>query len=255
MKSKVLVSLLAVVALGLVIALFATRRTVTDQQTNIASLSNQVNSVTKSLGEMTSVNQTLEADLAKRNTQYLSLTNMYSDALTTLAKTEKDLKQSEDSLKLTKDELAASEARINKLENQNKELDAKSVELSGAITTLTAQIEDTQKKLASAEGDKDLLQKELTRLLAEKADLERKLSDLQFLKTQVAQLKAELSISRRLEWIRKGLFASDQKGATALLQASAKPAPAPNNYDLNVEINADGSVKVIPPATNAPAAK
>jgi hypothetical protein len=32
------------------------------------------------------------------------------------------------------------------------------------------------------------------------------------------------------------------------------PAPTPNkDYDLNVEINADGSVKVIPPPTNAPA--
>ena len=33
-----------------------------------------------------------------------------------------------------------------------------------------------------------------------------------------------------------------------------KPAPT-NNYDLNVEIKSDGSVKVIPPLTNAPAGK
>ena len=59
----------------------------------------------------------------------------------------------------------------------------------------------------------------------------------------------------RQGYIRKGLFAADeQKGAQRLMQLN-NPAAAPrtNTYDLNVEVNADGSVTVIPPLTNAPA--
>jgi hypothetical protein len=72
----------------------------------------------------------------------------------------------------------------------------------------------------------------------------------------VAKLKEELSIARRIEWIRQGLFASgEQKGAQKLLQgASAVQAkPARPSYDLNVEVSSDGSVRTIPPLTNAPA--
>jgi hypothetical protein len=70
-------------------------------------------------------------------------------------------------------------------------------------------------------------------------------------------LKEELSVARRLEWIRQGLFAAtDQKGAQKLMQgipaSQAAKAPKPT-YDLNVEVTADGSVKVIPPLTNRPA--
>ena len=54
----------------------------------------------------------------------------------------------------------------------------------------------------------------------------------------------------------KGYFASsDQKGAQRLVQGGIAPAakvPA-TNLDLNVEVKADGSVKVVSPATNSPA--
>jgi hypothetical protein len=78
------------------------------------------------------------------------------------------------------------------------------------------------------------------------------------LRTQVAKLREELTIARRIEWIRQGLFArSDQKGAEQLLTSRATTAsttpPRRYTYDLNVEIGADGSVRVIPPPTNNPA--
>jgi chromosome segregation ATPase len=257
MKPKILIPILAIVALVLAVALFVSRRTVGDQSQQISTLSNEWQKASIKVSDLTQVNATLEKDLTKRNTDYLSLTNAYAQALTTLAKTETDLKQTEDSLKLTKEELAARDAKIAQLETQNQELDAKSAELSGALTNLTAQIEATQKKLAAAEGDKEFLQKELNQLLAQKAELERQLNDLQFLKAQVSHLKAELSIARRLEWIRKGLFnPSEHKGAQLLVQSgpgAPKTATRTNAYDLNVEINSDGSVKVIPPLTNAPA--
>lgn len=259
MKPKIIIPLLAVAALVLAVVLFVSRRTISEQGDKIVALSNEWQKASIRVSDLTQVNTTLEKDLNKRTTEFLSLTNAYSQALATLAKTEGDLKQTEDSLKLTKEQLEARDAKIAALETQNQELDAKSAELSLTLTNLSAQIEATQKKLAAAEGDKAFLQSELSKLMAQKAELERQLNDLAFLKAQVSHLKAELSIARRLEWIRKGLFSpGDQKGAQQLLQsgpAAARPpaSKATNNYDLNVEINSDGSVKVIPPLTNAPA--
>ena len=118
---------------------------------------------------------------------------------------------------------------------------------------LTTQITETQRKLDASEGDKAFLEGELKRLIVEKAELEKQFNDLDTLRRQVSKLKEELSIARRLEWIRKGLFSGDeQKGATKLM--NVKPHNDNTNvYDLNVEVNSDGSVKVIPGLTNAPA--
>lgn len=91
--------------------------------------------------------------------------------------------------------------------------------------------------------------------MAEKADLEKKFNDLAVVKAQVAKLKEELSIARRLEWLRQGLsIGTEQHGAQQLMQGTAANAQArpATNLDLNVEINADGSVKIIPPLTNRP---
>ena len=90
--------------------------------------------------------------------------------------------------------------------------------------------------------------------MSEKAELERQFNDLTVMRAQVSKLKEELSIARRLEWIRQGVFArAEQKGAQQLMQGlSAQPAKAPKtSYDLNVEVSTDGSVRVIPPSTNA----
>ena len=153
--------------------------------------------------------------------------------------------------------MARRDAKIADLESQNQALDQRALDLSTAITNLTSQIDDTKQKLAASEGDKAFLEKELERLIAEKAELERQFNDLAVLRAQVSKLKEELSISRRLEWIRQGLFArAEQKGAEQLMQ---KPSPPTNPaaktpaYDLNVEVNADGSVKIIPPLANKPA--
>ena len=80
------------------------------------------------------------------------------------------------------------------------------------------------------------------------------------LTNQLVQTSTDLdeqNIARRLEWMRQGVFAStDQKGAQQLMQG-LKPAQTRAvgrpNYDLNVEVRSDGSVRVVPPATNGAA--
>ncbi|MEY4387574.1 MAG: hypothetical protein RLY20_2857 [Verrucomicrobiota bacterium] len=250
MNSKIIIPILAVVALGLAVLAFVNHKAISDKNHEIVVYSNNVVQTQTKLDEMTGVANTAKADLEKKNADYLSLSNTHASALTTLAKTETDLKQTEDALKISKETLAARDAKITELENQNKELDAKAAEYSTAITNLNTQIAVTQQKLASAEGDKALLQKELTKLLAEKAELEKKLNDLKFLKQQVAQLKAELSIANRLRWLREGLFGPGEKKGAQQLMDKSQPAAPTNSYDLNVEIHSDGTTTPLAPVPN-----
>ena len=254
-KNLIGLIILAVICIGLGLALVTTKKQAAIEKKKdadtIFTLSNQWVETSGKLEEQKQVNLTLEKDVATRKTEFAELTNKFSDIATTLVKTE-------DSLKLTKEEVVRREAKIAELEQQNAQLDQRAAALSTSLTNLTVQIADTQRKLAASEGDKAFLEKELKRLMGEKAELERQFNDIVALRAQVAKLRAELNISRRLEWIRKGLFAADdQKGAQQLMQrsppaaAASKPA---NAYDLNVEVKADGSVRVIPPMTNGPAA-
>ena len=256
MKNLIGVIILAVICLGLGVVLITTKKQATEQKTKdsntILSLSNDVVKATSDLIEQRQVNLLLTNDLSTARTDFSTLSNKMTDVQANLVKTEASLKASQSAV-------AERDQRIAALETQNRELDEKAIDLSAALTNLTSQISETQRKLDASEGDKAFLEKEMKRLLAEKAELERQFNDLAVLRSQVAKLKEQLHVARRLEWLRKGLFAQDeQKGAQRLMQlnnptvASAKSANT-NAYDLNVEVNADGSVKVIPPLTNSAA--
>ena len=149
-----------------------------------------------------------------------------------------------------KSEMARRDAKINELEAQNTALDKQATDLKSAIGNLEKSIADTEKKLAASEGDREFLLKELKRLQAEKAELERQFNDLAVLKTQVSKLKDELSIARRLEWIRMGIYGMQNvKGAEKLL--STNWAATDNKFDLNVELKQDGGANIVPAKTNA----
>ena len=260
-RNGVIISVLLLACLGLGIALFALKKQAGERQHELTeangSLSNRWVKTTDDLEQQKQVNAVLEGELEKQKKEAEALTNTYVASLATLSQTSNNLSQTQAALKSSQEESAKRDARIAELEAQNQALDKHAVDLSTAITNLTAQIEDTKRKLATSEGEKGFLEKELKRLMAEKAELERQFNDLTVLRAQVAKLKEELSVARRLEWIRQGLFAStEQRGAQKLMQGPAafQPKPPKPAYDLNVEVNADGTVKVIPPLTNNPAA-
>jgi len=261
MKLKIAMLVFAVLAVALAVTLWVTRQKSAEQHRQdvetIAYNSNQWQQTQVKLDDEKQTNTRLNQELDSQKRALGELTNSYSQTVGKLQSTEATLASTAASLKSAQELITQREAKIAELEAQNNELDKQATELNTAITNLTTQIEDTRRKLAASEGDKAFLEKELKRLMAEKAELERQFNDLKVLRVQVAKLKEELAISRRLEWIRKGLFpASGQKGASQLMQGAnapaAKPA-APKHYDLNVEVSADGAVKVIPPLTNAPA--
>src|SRR5262249_43185537 len=144
----------------------------------------------------------------------------------TLVKTED---QAKTAAQQAKEEIAKRDAKINDLEGRNDDLTKQMNDLNTSINNLEAQITVTQKKLADSEGDRELLLKELKRLQAEKAELERKFNDLAVLRDQVRKLRDELSIARRLEWIRRGLYGSE-RGAEKLQKGLAAAGPQ-TNYD------------------------
>jgi len=263
MKNRigVIVFVLALVCVGLGIAVIAIKKQAADQQREDAdkqgSLSNNLVQVNEKLEAQRQVNAQLESDRDKQRQAFEALTNKYVASLDNCDQLSNNLAKSEIALKTSQEETARRDAKIADLEAQNQALDKQAADLSTSITNLTRQIEETKQKLATSEGEKGFLEKELKRLMAEKAELERQFNDLAVLRAQVSKLKDELSIARRLQWIRQGLFAStEEKGAQKLMQGSAASqvaAPKPS-YDLNVEVSADGSVKVIPPLTNRPAA-
>ena len=262
MKNLIGVVVLAVVCLGLVVALVLTKRTALQEKRKdvdtILFHSNQWEKTRADLEDHKQVIQNLEKDIETRKQELGELTNKYTEVTAKYSETAATLAKTEQSLKATQDEVAKRDAKITELEAETQSYEQKSNELSVALTNLTVQIAETERKLAASEGNKAFLEKELQRLLTEKAELERQFNDLAALRAQVAKLKEELSIARRLDWIRKGLFASvDQKGAQQLVQrgpgAPAAGESSTNHYDLNVEVTADGSVRVIPPPTNSPA--
>lgn len=261
MKNRLAIIVLGLLCLGLAIALFTVHNNAVEQKrTDVESIlgfSNKWMEFSSKLEDQKQVNAVMEKDLDSRKQSLLDLTNQFVSVSSNLSETTSTLQKTEASLKSSQEEVAKRDAKINELETQNQALDKQAIDLSASITNLTLQIADTQTKLAASEGDKAFLQKELKRMMAEKAELERQFNDLTVLRAQVSKLKQEMSIARRLEWIRQGLFArSEQKGAQKLMQGvngSPLPGqPARPAYDLNVEVGSDGSVKVIPPLNSRP---
>ena len=198
----------------------------------------------------TEVNALLETNLTVRTAETVTLSNQLTNLTVTLAKTEAEAKAA---AKAAEEELARRDSKIKDLENQNDGLSKTMEDLKGSITTLETRIADTQKKLATSQGEKEFLVKELKRLQAEKAELERQFNDLSAVREQVRKLRDELSIARRLDWIRRGLYGNDVKGGQRLQQGFSKPAGTndTNAYNLNVEIKREGGAKVVPPAAPA----
>ena len=217
-----------------------------EHEAKILYLSNQVLQVTADLGEAKQVITVNESSISQQVETLKKLSNTVTQTSASLAKTEADAKAAAAAAAKA---MAERDQRITDLEGQRDDLTKRMTELNGAITGLEGQIEETQRKLAASEGDRSFLLKELRRLQQEKMDLEKQFSDLAMLRDQVRKLKDELSISKRLDWLRRGIYGTP-KGAEKLQRPMS--GSTNKNFDLNVELKQDGTVKINPPATNAP---
>lgn len=254
MKMKIVIIVLAIASLGLGIALFANKKSADEQHTKdldfINDYSNQVVGVNVQLKDLSQANLALTNDLALSRSQSLDLSNSLATASTVIADTKSTLATAQG-------QITNLNSHISDLEVQNKVLDQRANDLTNTITKLSAMIEDTSIKLAIAETNREFLSSELSKQMAQKAELEHKFTDINEVRSQVKKLKDEMFIARRMQLSRNDT--SGKKGAELLMThaspAANPPAKLPPNYNLNVEVGSDGSVKIIPPltATNAPA--
>ncbi|MBI3417906.1 MAG: hypothetical protein HY043_21645 [Verrucomicrobia bacterium] len=257
MRAKnIVIALLLITSLGLGIGWLRRHRLALEEHeletAKALQLSNSLTQTQKKLDEQVTVNQSLETNLVERVAELKTFSNKLGEVVTTLAKTEA---KAEADSKAAQEALAQRDAKITDLEGKNDDMLKKMNELNVSITGLETQIAATEKKLAASEGNRAFLLNELKRLQAEKAELERQFNDLVALREQVRKLKDELSIARRLDWIRRGLYGvgSEKKGAELLVARPTAPAPK-TNFNLDVEIKRDGGVKInSPEPTPAPA--
>ncbi|MGD0813738.1 MAG: hypothetical protein ABSA83_09055 [Verrucomicrobiota bacterium] len=253
MKDKAPIIILIIVAIGLGVALIVISNKAKEDKvqadSSIKTLSNSWTSARASLDEQQSVNRALESNLAATKVEY---SNKLAARETQLAGTEEDLAKAKAQAKAQADaataEIAQKDKKIADLENQNQALDKESADLRGSISNLETQITLTKKKLDASEGDRTALIKELKELQAKKDELEKKFNDLAALKEQVHMLKEQLSIARRLDWIRRGIYeALDERGGQRLMHPTPPP-PTQTNAPLQVELRQSGGVRILAPA-------
>ncbi len=254
MKGRAALIILVLIAIGLGIGLLVRHNQATREsqgaQERIINLSNVVVQTQGKVDELKTVNMTLESNLTGRTHELQSASNNFVTVSATLAKTQSEAKAAAEAAAA---EMAKRDTQIAELQGQNDDMTKRMLELNTSLGNLEKQIASTEKKLAASEGDRDFLLRELKRLQTEKAELEKQFSDLAVLREQVSKLKDELSLARRIEWIRRGIYGnSTQKGAEALIKPlQPRSAPA-TNVNLNVELQQSGGVKV-QSGTNSPA--
>lgn len=241
MKSLVIILAIACVGLAGTLAFHRTKI-----QTQLITTQAELNIATNSLTETrTKLNEQeklagfLQQNLDQRSSDLAATSNSLTQVSTQLAAVQTDLKTA----------LADAEskgARISALEAEKNEMNKKLGELAGQINTLDDQITETKRKLAASEGDRAYLTKELARLQTDKAELVRQFNDLAVLRAQVALLKEEESINRRLAWTAQGVYAAaGRKGAEVLVTKS--PPPVRHDPSLDVELEKEGGARVVPP--------
>ncbi len=218
----------------------------------IVLLSNRVEETKNRLDDQEKLAMYLQTNLVLRTEELSGASNSLTKLSADLARTQKEMQAAAEA---AKQEIERRDAQISQLTSQTNALTLKMDDLTASIGKLGKQISDTERKLAASEGDREFLLKELKRLQVEKAELERQFNDLSLLRTQVAKLKEELSIARRLEWIRMGIYGTQEKKGAERLMAGASALPGrSNNFNLNVELKQDGGATILGPNTNKSAA-
>ena len=250
---KAAIVFLILVTLGLGVGLMMRHQQATEvkkQDDEIKTvLSNRVEQTQAKLDEQEKIAMYLQTNLTLKAEELTVTSNTLTKIEADLARTKKKMQDEAEAARL---EIERRDAQISQLTAQTNQLTMKMDDLTSNIDKLGKLINDTERKLAASEGDREFLLKELKRLQTEKAELEKQFSDLAVLRTQISKLKEELSVARRLEWIRMGIYGmQDKKGAERLMNPST-PSTRTNNFNLNVELRQDGGATIVP-NTNAPA--
>jgi len=257
MNKKTAIAILIVGCVGLAVGLIvlqslSTRQHESDSNT-ILQFSNDLDKANVNLNDLRQVNLALNNDLDTNRALAAGLSNQ-------LDQTVQQLASAQSTMQTDQQQITNLDQHVSDLEAQNRVLDQRANDLSNTISQLNTQITETQMKLAVTQTNNDYLESELQKQVAEKDDLQRKFNDLNDVRQQMHKLKTDALVARRLEWIREGVDPSkQQKGGQVLMNHQPAPTNAlalRPNFDLNVEVGADGTVHVLtnlpPPPANPP---
>lgn len=251
MNGRVVQVVLVAACLGLGAWLYQTRKQAAEAKQAHAVKADQLSAelvrAEMKLQEQLKVNASLETNLAQRVSELGLVSNKLAFVATELSRTEGEAKAAMDK---ARQEIAAREKQIEGLEGEKDDLTRRMQDLTGRIGTLQSQITETERRLASSEGDREGLRRELRRLLAEKAALEQRFNDLAAVRDQLRALREAAYVARRMEVIRNGVVGTDRKGAQLLQEGIRRPAPpvAPaTDSSLDAEVKASGAAKAKPP--------
>jgi chromosome segregation ATPase len=263
MRERIVIIVLIIVSILLGAALIRVSKNVEVQKVDvvktITDFSNTLGQASTQLEEQRQVNIFLTNKLdteEKKVTDLIQQTNRLAGELQRVTgerdeyrrTAEEVARAAAEAAKIAQQEIERRTAKITELEKERETLTKQMGDLTNQIALLEVKISETEKKLAASEGQNDFLLKELKRLQAEKAELERQFNDLKIVKEQVKKLTEEHHVALRLEWMRRGLY-NEMKGAELLMQPRPKPR---TNYNLDVEIRR-GAPPTIKSGTNAPA--
>jgi len=142
---------------------------------------------------------------------------------------------------------------ITDLEARNDALNQVKGALENKIEGLDKKIAETNKKLEVSEGDRTFLERELVRMQDEKAELVKKMNDIEFISAQYKRIRSDINIARRLDWMHRGIgIYAKKKSITeksadlrrpnngATLAGIGEPMPE----RIQVELTSDGEVKI-----------
>lgn len=241
--------ILAVVSVALAVALIAVHYSKSSQVEQIraeySKMSNQWNEARINLADAGKLTEVLQTDLATRSESLTTLSNNLARVQAEIGKVSLDLAGA-------RAEVGKHQARIIQLEGERDDLAKRMEELNGQIGKLESQIQDTEKKLEAAEGDKTVLLTTLKRLQQERAELVAQLDNLGALQTRIAKLKEEVAIKQRMDWLRAGVYARQhQKGAERLMTQEYGASWAKTDNRLDVEIERTGGARTGPAGSGA----
>ena len=231
-------------------------QTITEKNTTIAEKNTTIESRDKQITELTSEKTNLETELKSANTKVATTQDR-------LLKVEKELnlnlseyasfqKQAAEALAAKDEKIMALNNDLEAAQNKNKDYDSQIKTLNTQIVSKDEEITAIERRLEASEADREYLLKQRDKLIAEKAELEKQFQDIAVLRQKVLKLQGELMASKKLEWIRRGLYGSARKKGGSKLMSMSERKPkkeTSKKTDLNVEIKSDGTVKIAPSIT------
>jgi len=252
--SRILVAIiLSVACIGLIVTLVVIKtregQELAANGTTILTLSNNLTTAQEQIDGLNQVNLVLSNNLASSQETTGALSNQLGEAQGRLTEAQANIVQAQQ-------QITNLNGQIVTLQSKNKELEQRAADLTSRMSELDKEIAVTEAALTQSKTNNAFLENELRKQVNERASLEQKFTDLNFVRNQYKKLKTDAFVATRLRWMREGTDPSQQvKGGQLLAQhgplSQKRNAAAPNG--LNVEVESGGGVRVVPgSATNAP---